>query len=75
MAMLEEQQVVIEVQGVSPLGGNPLMDNSWLGRTTEITNPRISFASAVPLHVCCCCLSLMSGMVELGVGGFPLFLM
>lgn len=34
--------------------------------------PQNIFASPVPLHVCCCFLSVMSDMVELGVGTFPI---
>ena len=57
MTISEEQQVTIEAQGVHPAGGSSLMDDSWIGKTVR---PQImDFTSALPLHVCCCYLSLV----------------
>lgn len=39
------------------------MDKSRIGKGAETTDPRMSFASAVLLHVCSCYLFLVSGMV------------
>ena len=39
VAMSEKQQVAIEVQGISPPGGNSLMGQSQIGKTPGPQNP------------------------------------
>lgn len=60
MAMLEEQQAVTEVQGVTPPGGKSPMGQISHRQCPETTSSLMSFASAVPLPICCCSLSLVS---------------
>lgn len=69
VAMSEKQWVAKLKFKVSAHQEETLMGQSWLSKAPEMANPQMSFA-AVPLHVRCCYLSLVSGMVELGMGRF-----
>lgn len=61
-----------DFQDVSPLGGKSLMGESWTGKAPRLpTDPRVSFASAVPSYVCLSHLPPTSVMVWMGVGGDP----
>lgn len=48
MSMPEEQWAVTEIQCVGLRGGNPLMDNSWVSKAPETTDPGMPLASAEP---------------------------
>lgn len=70
VAMSEEQQAVAEVQDVSPSGGKSPMGDSQIVKPLRPgpecllpeTGSRMTFASVVPLCVCCYYRSLVSGM-------------
>lgn len=61
--MLEEQQVKIELWETRPLGNKVVMGESLDGQGCEGFGSRMSVATVVSLHVCCCRFSLLSGTV------------